>query len=251
MAWHVIPQMEKDFGNSPCSQERGGASSEDCSADFVPCAPLKSTPSVGKSSCGGSWMDAYQRSLSGMTCEPLTGSRGEDLSTSSQADSLAKTFHAQEEEKESKGNDPACGQKWPVSLAKYDRDSRLWKTHQCLLLGGLAEFSETWPRWGMMRDGECWEQTMSEGFISASEYGYMVPTPTSVDYEGAGRTIRSMRTGRGPGNNLRDYLSLKHGWLYPPVVISESLMGWPIGWTDLKPLGMDKFQAWLDSHGKH
>jgi len=29
----------------------------------------------------------------------------------------------------------------------------------------------------------------------------------------------------------------------------EWLMGWPIGWTDLKPLAMDKFQQWLRQHG--
>ena len=29
----------------------------------------------------------------------------------------------------------------------------------------------------------------------------------------------------------------------------EWLMGWPIGWTDLRPLEMDKFQQWLGSHG--
>ena len=39
------------------------------------------------------------------------------------------------------------------------------------------------------------------------------------------------------------------GQLNPDWV--EWLMGWPEGWTDLKPLGMDKFQVWLDSHGTH
>jgi hypothetical protein len=29
----------------------------------------------------------------------------------------------------------------------------------------------------------------------------------------------------------------------------EWLMGWPLGWTDLKPLEMDKFQKWLEQHG--
>jgi hypothetical protein len=29
----------------------------------------------------------------------------------------------------------------------------------------------------------------------------------------------------------------------------EWLMGWPLGWTDLKPLETDKFQKWLDEHG--
>ena len=28
----------------------------------------------------------------------------------------------------------------------------------------------------------------------------------------------------------------------------EWLMGWTIGWTDLKPLAMDKFQSWLQAH---
>ena len=37
------------------------------------------------------------------------------------------------------------------------------------------------------------------------------------------------------------------GSLNPPWV--EWLMGWVIGWTDLKPLEMDKFQAWQLSHG--
>jgi hypothetical protein len=29
----------------------------------------------------------------------------------------------------------------------------------------------------------------------------------------------------------------------------EWLMGWPLGWTDLKPLEMDKFQQWQQQHG--
>ena len=32
---------------------------------------------------------------------------------------------------------------------------------------------------------------------------------------------------------------------------SEWLMGWPIEWTDLKPLETDKFRQWLRSHGEH
>ncbi len=29
----------------------------------------------------------------------------------------------------------------------------------------------------------------------------------------------------------------------------EWLMGWPIGWTDLKPLATDKYRLWLQQHG--
>jgi len=30
----------------------------------------------------------------------------------------------------------------------------------------------------------------------------------------------------------------------------EWLIGWPIGWTDLKPLAMGKYQQWLQQHGR-
>jgi hypothetical protein len=38
----------------------------------------------------------------------------------------------------------------------------------------------------------------------------------------------------------------QRGALNPDWV--EWLMDWPIGATDLKPLGMDRFQAWLRLH---
>jgi hypothetical protein len=37
------------------------------------------------------------------------------------------------------------------------------------------------------------------------------------------------------------------GKLTPEVF--EWMMGWPIGWTDLKPLETDKFQQWQQRHG--
>ena len=30
----------------------------------------------------------------------------------------------------------------------------------------------------------------------------------------------------------------------------EWYMGWPMGWTELEPLAMDKYQEWLQQHGK-
>jgi hypothetical protein len=35
----------------------------------------------------------------------------------------------------------------------------------------------------------------------------------------------------------------------PTPEIHEWLMGWPEGWSDTKPLAMDKFQSWLQRHG--
>ena len=32
---------------------------------------------------------------------------------------------------------------------------------------------------------------------------------------------------------------------------AELVMDFPDKWTDLKPLAMDKYQEWLDSHGEY
>jgi hypothetical protein len=47
---------------------------------------------------------------------------------------------------------------------------------------------------------------------------------------------------------MRECPGEETGALNPTWV--EWLMGWPLGWTDLKPLETDKFQAWLQQHGE-
>jgi hypothetical protein len=104
-------------------------------------------------------MTAFSRlSRFGMTFKPLTADRGEALLTLYLADFRAKTSAAQEKGLELMGSAQGCGEKWRGSSARYDPDSRSWKTHQYSLLGGLTEFSETWPRWGLMRNGELFPQ---------------------------------------------------------------------------------------------
>ena len=66
-------------------------------------------------------------------------------------------------------------------------------------------------------------------------------TPQARDFR-SGSTDRWDDPDRS--RNLNDQVG---GQLNPTWV--EWLMGWPLGWTDLKPLGMDKFQAWQLSHG--
>lgn len=67
----------------------------------------------------------------------------------------------------------------------------------------------------------------------------VMPTPNARDWRsGKGR----QENGHSP--QLPEVLG---GQLNPTWV--EWLMGWPLGWTDLKPLAMDKFQQWLEQHG--
>lgn len=126
------------------------------------------------------------------------------------------------------------------SPVKWSRDTSSWKTRQCSLLAGLDEFSETWPKWGMMRDGECWAQTPPVLVIIAPASGY-VPTPCASDYKGGARN--------GRDSEFKHWLKRRHGKSYPHPQRVEEMMLWPIGWSELAPLATDKFQQWCRSHG--
>ena len=131
------------------------ASSAVTCSDGEPSAPSSSTATPQAFSWLAKTTGASRRSRSGMTCEPLTDARGEAVLTWCLADSLARTSARQDKAPASTAPAPVSGERWRGSLAKYDRASSSWRTPQCSLLAGLDAFSETWPRWGMMRGGEC------------------------------------------------------------------------------------------------
>jgi hypothetical protein len=227
------------------SQALVAAYSEASSLDGTQSALSNTTPTPQAFLSRDKTTDAWSRFPSGMTCEPLTESRGEELLTWFRAGFLAKTYRRPARGGASTQSAVACGEKWLGSLAKYDRNSRSWKTPQCSLLEGLDEFSETWPRWGMMRDGECWVRPLcQEECTDDKECGLQQRyyTPTARDYKG--QSGAGLRQRHGQIHNLADCLGG-----VPNPTFSEWLMGWPIEWTDLKPLATDKFQRWQHSHG--
>ena len=116
----------------------------------------------------------------GMTCKPLTASHGAELLTSWLAAFRVKTSALPETAQDLTESVVECGTTWPASLAKLDRATSSWKTAQLSLLGGLEEFSETWPRWGLMRNGECWERQTLVHRTSESASG-LWQTPVADD----------------------------------------------------------------------
>jgi len=195
--------------------------------------------------CAPDKMTGFSRlSRFGMTYKPLTETRGEELLTLYLEDFRAKTLVPLEKAQELTESAAECGEKWRASFTKYDPDSRSWKTHQCSLLGDLEPFLETWPRWGLMQDGECWEQITLAHHIKEKEYGLkQYVTPTTRDYKGMSGA--GFRARHGENHNLADCLG---GTPNPTWV--EWLMGWPLGWTDLKPLEMDKSPSVQQQHGE-
>jgi hypothetical protein len=260
-------------------------------------APLSGNPIQQAYCAPDKMMDFSRLSRFGMTYKPLMADRGEELLMSYLAAFHAKTLVPQEKVQELTGNEVECGEKWRASFTKYDPDTSLWRTHQCSLLGGLDEFLETWPQWGLMRDGECWEQQMLAQTIRGTESGLSPngvdsfhtpnttgldggsnsrkalknrqemwptpclpgnggtngkakmqkmlaekwPTPRAADFKGAtSAEAMSKAAARGFNPNLPEATaaSVGGGKLNPTWV--EWLMGWPLEWTDLKPLEMDK-----------
>jgi DNA (cytosine-5)-methyltransferase 1 len=201
------------------SQALGEAYLGENFSDGEQSAPLNGNP-IQQAYCAPDKMTGFSRlSRFGMTYKPLTESRGEELLTLYLAGFHAKTSAQQEKAQELTVNEAECGEKWRASFTKYDLDTSSWKTHQCSLLGDLEEFLETWPQWGLMRDGECWEQQTLEQTIRGTESGLspngvdrfhtpnttgldggsnsrkalkkrqeMWPTPCATDHKGAGKT---------------------------------------------------------------
>ena len=253
------------------------------------CAPLNTNPTpplfLPKDK-----MTAFSRlSRFGMTFGHLTDDLGAGVLTWFLAGFPARISASPVPGKGLTAKDRGCGQKWPALLARYDPDSRLWRTAQRSLLAGLDVFSETWPRWGSMRNGECWErQTLAHRTAGKESGSWRTPTPTA-----SMMTVADMEQARYAGNkggNRPSYQDAKkNAWptprasdrkgatspdamrkaisrgFYPnlPEAISASvpgggklnpewtewLMGWPIGWTDLKPLATGKCRNARLRHG--
>jgi len=253
--------------------------------------------------CAPDKMTAFSRiSRFGMTFKPLTVSHGEDLLTLYLEDFLAKISQEREKAQGLMEKKAECGEKWQGSFTKYDPDTSLWRTHQCSLLGDLEPFSETWPQWGLMRNGECWEQQTLGPTTKGTEFGLLEKwaTPTTMDTlppksaKALHKEATQVRLGRSKPCNLRDQVSNMQNWPTPttrdykgangfettqkkieeglrahmgqlPNVVQqleqkaiggtlnptwvEWLMGWPLGWTDLKPLETDKSPSVPQQHG--
>ena len=250
----------------------GEESLQDICSDGELCVPLKSKITHAEFYCNGKLMDSYLDSLSGMTFVHSMGNLGEEKSMLCLEDSHAKTLVLREKAQDLMEKDQDSGEKWQGSFTKYSPDSCSWKTHQCSLLGDLEQFSETWPQWGLMRDGECWEHQTLERSMKGNESGLLPDnqnffhTPNTTGLDGGSNSRKALKkrlstwptpttpTGGGNIGGSGAYKNaIKNGTHIPHSInpnLYEWLMGWPIGWTDLKPLEMDKYHFVQQQHGE-
>lgn len=244
------------------------AYSEGICSDGEPSVQSSGNPTPQAYLCSDKMMGFSRLSRFGMTFRLLTADRGEALLMSYLEGFPVRTSQQQEKAQELTESDQVCGEKWQGSFAKYDPDTHSLRTHQCSLLEDLMSSCQTLPAWGLMRDGECWEQPMLEPRIRGTESG-LWPTPTvNGNYNRKGLsptsgdglatavmkwptpTAHNAKETNAPSEAKRNEPTLASrvgGTLNPTWV--EWLMGWPLEWTDLKPLEMGKFQQWQQQHG--
>ena len=192
MSWHYSLALVEAYSAASCS-------------DGKPSAPSSETPTHGMFWSPDKTTDASHRSRSGMTYAPSTGIHGADVLTWCLEASHVRISAPQGAVKESTGIEAASGWKWHESSVKYDPASRSWKTRQCSLLGDLEPASETWPRWGIMRDGESWELSTPALLTSENEYGYW-PTHRTTGLDGGSNSRKAAKArGMWPTPNQRDW----------------------------------------------
>lgn len=299
MSWLFSQALVEEFSGGSCS-------------DGEPCAQLNVMPTPHKFWRNDKTIEPSNLSQFGLTLSLLMENRGEELLTLYRAAFHVRTSAVPAEVLESTAKDPAYGSTWLGSFAKYDRDSSSWKTAQCSLLVGSDEFSETWPRWGSMRNGESYPRQIPVLHTSANESGLwqtpvaddaierkagkwnsrgepklsaevkLFPTPCAID-AGSGRINKSPSPGAAERPTLA-MMARKNLWPTPTAGNShasgrldewggsrsrermrslvttqeltgllnpdweEWLMGWPIGWTALKPLETARYREWLQQH---
>jgi len=270
MSWHFSQALVEVY-------------SEELSTDGEQFALLKSSD-MPETYC---WHDRTTECLNlfqyGMTSDPSTVDHGAELLMWYREDFLARTSAQREQCADARGwmvNGPVYGGRCCELLARHNLLLFSAKTRLLSAQVDLTKLSKGLPPSGMCAGGSLSELTLLDLITEGSDYGSMLPTPTARDWKdtiGMG-TVRndgktrldrlpmllfeyvrragiSSKTNAEPTDaqivKLMGLVELEiSGRDYCPE-LPEWLMGWPIGWTDLKPLETDRFQQWLLLHGKY
>ena len=178
----------------------------------------------------GKMTDFSRLSRFGMMFKPLTENRGEELLTLFRAGFHAKTSAPQERAQELMESEVVCGNTCQGLLEKSNQSLPSLKTPLCCVLEDSVLCSKTLPKWGIMLDGECYQQ-QALGLTTKGIGCGLLPTPTA----------HNAKEGAYPAEYKRKTptLATHAGGKLNPMWV-EWMMGWTLGWTDLKPLETDK-----------
>lgn len=258
----------------PCtySPEQGGVFSQTSFLDIPPSAPLSGIPTAARSSESESKTDGSPE----CTCMKVTSSclihpSGKAEWIAFMRASLARILAPLEQERASMASEADFIAKSSGSHASFVRDMSSWKIAQQSLFGGSEQSSPTWCRSGMIADGQYWPLPTWVRPVSVSDGGALhhVPTPKANDSKKGSRCqptlqnglagwvltnmlpspkARDWRAAGGARRNSPDLPTVVGGALNPPWV--EWLMGWPIGFSESKPLATARSRSAQRQRGR-
>lgn len=145
----------------------------------------------------------------------------------------ARTFHSQGMAPDLPESVLVYGGKFAEPFAWYDHPSRCWRTWQRCLTGEWEPYSEAWPRSGMTRNGIAYRLPTLVPDNYGTEFG-LWPTPNASAFKG-GRSSPRRGKKNPERNNWQDWCSLVLGQRYPVPETAEQVMGYPTGYTEIKP----------------
>ena len=239
MSWHYLQGQEVESWEGDC-------------LDGAPCALSRLIPMRAESCLLDKQMDALADSQSGTTCGHSTERDGGELSMSLAEDSHVRTSVQPERERASQEQSPVCGRTWHALSVRFDLVSCLWKTARSLFPEVLPWSLVILPRWGMMRDGACWERIMSELPIRDIAYGLWPTTVADGDrttnYAQGGTSlgfaVRNWPTPTVSGNHNRKGASKHSG-----DGLATAVKNWPTPTSSMLTVG-DMEQARHAGNGK-
>lgn len=183
-----------------------------------------------------------------VVCSPDISRRPNDSPTSESAENTTceelmflaeafpvRTFPAQDRVPELTGRDQDSGPKCTESFANYDQDSSSWKTSQICLSGEWEEFSGTWPRHGLMRNGQC-SPAAPLVLHTCDSVCSSWPTPMTQDVRTLGPLRNLLRWySRSENGEIQRHVSYTFGAKFgmrPSYKVAGWLMGFPLTWMD-------------------
>lgn len=239
--------------NLPCSPEPEAESSEATYSDGEPSAQWNVMPTPQGFWRNDRMMGASRLSQFGPTLRLLTEQHGEAVLMSFLEGFPARTSAPAETKPESPEAAADSGKKCSASFVRLDLDTCSWKTSQRCLIEGWETFSATWPKQGLMLDGECWVLPMLAVTSSESECG-LWPALKASDGDQYSRNLDYFKKRAKVAPDLPVVVGLTtpptpegyYGRINPEF--AEWLMEWPAGWTALESLETAKIHEWQQQH---
>ena len=162
-----------------------------------------------------------------------------DMWTSLVEDFRVKTSALPENVKVLKGNDPAYGVRCIELYGRLDLNTSSLKIRQLSLFPVLNKSYATFPKSGLMRNGNVYQTTLLDTHTKGKDF-ILLPTPTKSDYKATFANVEALTRYLKSGHQIRvsDILAQKGFLKSQRIALLEMMMGFPIGHTELEVSAM-------------